>query len=262
MKPATSNGAAFTTTLTTQLGARVVDTSSERVCHSVSVKAKGSLTSCAMGKGAVPCRLVSVYSPKCGCGMFRCRRSFFQTCRAVQGGKGLPVLYNNANVCVRTMLGKCELLSIPRGPKLHRSLGSGSLLRLRRVLTNCGILRGGASISATRQTVQTVRVRRCCGGRTPSIGRCSPVGDLVVNVSVSQRLQHRGVSHHLHIHLSRKVIGRIQGVVSSKIGPRSLVCCKLRCGCLALCVVNGLSCRSVVSRLRVSVRRFTGQRVA
>lgn len=84
LKPATSKGAPLTTTLTCGLSARVVDKSDQRMCHQVSLNAKGSLRSCIIGKRRVPCRLVSVMSPKCGCGMFRFRHSFLGTCSRIE----------------------------------------------------------------------------------------------------------------------------------------------------------------------------------
>lgn len=172
------------------------------------------------------------------------------------------MLYKNAKVCLRSILGKCELLPIPRGPGLESSLTSGSLTRLAQLLSACEGLRGSASMSAMGQTVQTVRVRRCCGRRSTRCHRFPRVRDLVVKMSVTHRLHHRGVSRHLGRHLSRKVMGRIGTLLSDNVSSRSLVCCKLRCGCLALCILNGLSFGRVFRRLRVTVRRFTGQRVA
>lgn len=262
LNPATSKGAPFTATLTTRLGARVVDTSSQRVCQNVSLNANGSLTSCAVGSERVPCRLVSVIRPNCGCGIFRCRHSFLGTCRAVGRGKYLPILYKKANVCLRSMLGKCQLVPMPRGPRLEAQLTSGSLRALAKVLRRCGALRGSASMSAIGHTVQTVRVRRCCTGRPVTRQRFPRLGDLVVKMSVSQSLHQRGVDQQLERHLSRNVMSRMGRLLTRKVGTRSLVCCKLRCGFLALCTVKGLACRRVFTRLRATVRRFTGQRVA
>ncbi len=262
LKPATYNGASLTMTLTGHLRASVVDTSDERICHSVSLNAKGSLTSCVMSNRPIPCRLVSVISTKCGCGIFRFRHSFLRMCGALLGTKGLPIVYKNAKVCLRSILHNCHLIRIPRGGRLHRHLTGGSLSRLALVLTNCGRLRGAASMSAYGHTVHTVRVRRCCHVGSIGAHRFPTVGDLAVKLSISHRIEHRHVDHHLHRHLRRKVISRIHSVLTSKMSRSSLVCCNLRCGCLALCIVNGVACSSVMNRLRVTVRRFTGERVA
>lgn len=194
--------------------------------------------------------------------MFRCRHSFLATCGAVGRGKYLPILYKKANLCLRSMLGNCHLVPIPRGRRLHMHLTRGSLRRLATVLDDCGALRGSASISAIGQTVHTVRVRRCCTGAPVRRQRFPRLGDLVVKISVSHRLQQRGVAHHLGRELSSKVIRRMHHLLTRKVRPSSLVCCKLRCGCLALCTVNRVACSRVFVNLRATVRRFTGQRVA
>ncbi len=262
LKPATSKGAPLTTTLTCSVRTRVVDKSDHRMCGHVSLKANGSLTSCAMGKRLIPCRLVSVMRPKAGCGIFRFRHSFLGTCRNVRRHNGVPVLYKNAKVCIRSMLQKCGLGPIPRGTRLHTSLSKGSLRRLASLLTACGILRGAASMSARGHTVHTVRVRRCCHGRPITPHNFPRVHSLIVKISVSERRQEGGVDHELRRHLSSKVISRVEKLLTRNVSTRRLVCCNLRCGCLARCIVNRLACRRVFHNLRVTVRRFTGHRVA
>lgn len=156
---------------------------------------------------------------------------------------------------------------MPRGRRLESQLTSGDLSRLAIVLGRLGTgansgVRGHASISATRETVQTVRVRACGLRRPVPRQRLPTMSSLVVNIDVSHSTHERGVAQELGRELRRKVMSRVGNLLSEKVPTRGLVCCNLRCGFVARCIVNGAACSRVFENLRVTVRRFTGHRVA
>ncbi len=279
LNPATSKGAGCTIHLTQRLGGllstnrmkshiRVVSTSSHRICYKVSVKAKGSLSRCRR----VPCRLVSVIPTNAGCGVFRCRHSFRGTCDSVHSENVVPVLYNKDKLCVRTTAYKCSLPRIPTSARLETRLRGGSSRRLMTELTRLGPLRGAASCSAHGHLVETLRVTVCRARRPVGHATMLPGGACCVKALMDERRHGTQVSHHLSTHLRRKVISRMEGLLSNArptltpsrepVPTRSLVCCNLRCGFLALCVVKRLDCSQVHARLTATVRRFTGHRVA
>lgn len=261
-KTATAKGSKLTITLTRHLGNIVLDTSSQRMCQRFSVNATGpSRTS----RTQIPRCLVSVYSPARALALTRCRRRTRKLVRRFRRTKGtIPVLINNAKLCVSTVIGKLGVPPITPRPTLHRRLASLNRPRTCTLLrslspTTTRHVRPGSPIHA----IHTLRVF-CIAKRPPSALRkrsppACPILCLKLKKSTSA-LGYHVTSHArrvVRVNFRRRIAHLIRGCKISLPLLRALNCTRV-----LPCLQNSVSLSATVSGIVLRAQRFTGHRHA
>lgn len=217
MNPATANGATLNITLTRQFSNRIVDTSSVRVCENLSINATGVAPRRAYN---VPRRNISVLAPRGAFDITSFATLTKRCVRSVATQKRLPLLMNNAKLCIRDLLCKIHFATRGTPSNLHRRLAT----RLRAVnpRTVCTGLRTISPRTTTTvrpgggiQILQTLRRCRTANGHLDRRGTSSlpprhPCHDLILKLSFPS---HTTLCHHVSLQIS--------GVLRTKLLTRT-----------------------------------------
>ncbi len=216
MKPATSNGASLDVFLTGTLGNRVISTSSVRVCGNVRVTS----TTPSVDRGReVPRRLFRFLSLSRRCSITRCIGTTEGVVGSVSGHNGLPVVMNNAKLCISSLLGGVRFYDRRASCRLEQRLRRGfSGVKTSRVLGRLS----GFSPRTTRELrpgghEQVVHTFRICVGANGAFARrgtlsgrgTSRVRPLILKVACGgHRVLCSEVGHEISLVLRGKLFSR------------------------------------------------------
>lgn len=239
VKPANMKGARLDLQLTRGFRARVISTSSERLCTRLGVKATAPAP---RRLRHIPRRLMKALRLASCCDTTRCRARTVRVLRGLFVRRRIIILANNSVVCISTVYGNVS--SVPAmSTRAHRLVLRGCRRRkLRRLYTRLQLLSPRCchviSLGGPGQIVRTLRVycvaKHACASFHARRGGGHPFRVVGINLAHSQRRLCSHVGHQMSRVVRRKLLRRMHSMLPcQRLGSLGAMNCGRLFGCLS-----------------------------